>query len=300
MSEAMESGAGRSGGPVVWLDMSQPELDKAYDQAQWAPDMAQLLQRFAESSEAARSRLGAPRRLRYGPAEVEKLDFFNCGRADSPVVVFLHGGAWRSGLARDYAFVAEAFVTAGIHVALPDFAWVQDCSGDLRVLADQTRRAIAWVHAQAAPLGIDSSRLFLIGHSSGAHLAAVAATTDWSSTGQPNDLIRGSVLCSGCYELEPVRRSSRSRYLAIDDAAAHDLSPLRHLDRLRHPVVVAWGTHESPEFQRQGRELAAAAEAHGPVRTLVAQGLDHFEVLETLASPDGLLGRASLELILSD
>ncbi|WP_418316176.1 alpha/beta hydrolase [Piscinibacter sakaiensis] len=293
--------AGDDPGPAVWLDLAQAALDKAYDQAQWAPNMAQVLQRFGSASEAARQRLGAPRRLRYGPADVEQLDFFDCGREGAPLVVFLHGGAWRSGLARDYAFVAELYLPAGIHLAVPDFAWVQDCNGDLRVVADQVRRAIAWVHEQAGSLGADPDRLFLSGHSSGAHLAAVAAVTDWAARGLPEDLVKGCVLCSGSYDLEPVRRSSRSRYLSIDDAAAHDLSPIRHLDRLSQPLAVAWGSLESPEFQRQGQAMAQAASSAGlSVESLVAEDFNHFEILETLATPAGLLGRAALRQVLGD
>lgn len=301
MTTAPALPAGNEPCAAVWQDLDQAALDEAYDQAQWAPNMAQVLQRFGTASEAARQRLGAPRRLRYGPADVEAMDFFDCGRDGAPVVVFLHGGAWRSGLARDYAFVAELYVPAGIHLAVPDFAWVQDCNGDLRIVADQTRRAIAWVHEQAESFRADPRRLFLSGHSSGAHLAAVAATTNWHAIGLPQDLVKGCLLCSGSYELEPVRRSSRSRYLSIGDAAAHDLSPIRHLDRLRQPLVVAWGSLESPEFQRQGRALAQAARAAGsPVDTLMVEHLNHFEILETLATPDGPLGRAALRQILGD
>jgi arylformamidase len=59
--------------------------------------------------------------------------------------------------------------------------------------------------------------------------------------------------------------------------------------------IVAYGTRETPEFQRQGLDLAAAVEATGkPVSLIVAEGYNHFEILETLASPYGLLGRAAL------
>ena len=74
------------------------------------------------------------------------------------------------------------------------------------------------------------------------------------------------------------------------------LSPQRHLDRLRTPVVVAHGTLETPEFQRQSREFAAAVAANGkPASLLVGEGYNHFEIAETLANPYGILGRAVLE-----
>lgn len=285
----------------AWPDLDQAALDKAYDQAAWAPNMAQVLQRYAEASEQARTEFGVPRRLRYGPSDIEALDFFHCGRPNAAVQVFFHGGAWRSGQARDYAFLARLFVPAGVHLLVPDFAWVQDCGGDLRPVAEQARRALAWTHANVAHWGGDPDRLFVSGHSSGAHLAGVLATTDWAGRGLPANLVRGAVLCSGAYELEPVRRSSRSRYLRLDDEAVHALSPIRHLARVRHPLVVAWGTHESPEFQRQGEALAAAAMERGLVTSrLVAAQANHFELLETLADPEGLLGRAALAQVLGE
>src|SRR5437899_12784017 len=76
----------------------------------------------------------------------------------------------------------------------------------------------------------------------------------------------------------------------------HSLSPQRHLDKLNAPVILAYGALETPEFQRQSRDFAAAVKAAGkPVQLLVADGYNHFEVIETLANPHGLIGRAVLE-----
>ena len=74
------------------------------------------------------------------------------------------------------------------------------------------------------------------------------------------------------------------------------LSPQRHLDKLNVPVIVTYGTLETPEFQRQVRDFAAAVQAAGkPVQLLVGAGYNHFEIIETLGNPYGLLGRAVLE-----
>jgi len=130
-------------------------------------------------------------------------------------------------------------------------------------------------------------------------LAAVALTTDWRRDFDlPADIIKGGLCISGMYELAPVRLSKRSAYVAFDDATVEALSPLRHLDRLRAPVVVAYGTCETPEFRRQNREFAAAVAAAGKsVRLLVGEHYNHFELPETLANSYGLLGRAALELM---
>lgn len=182
---------------------------------------------------------------------------------------------------------------------MPDFAWVQDVGGSLMVLADQVRRAIAWVYENIARFGGDPNRLYVGGHSSGGHLAGVALTTDWQHQfGLPANIIKGGMCISGMYDLEPLRLSARSRYVAFDDATVAELSSIRHLDRLLAPVIVAYGTCETPEFQRQNREFAAAVEAAGkPVRLLVGEHYNHFELPETLGNPYGLLGRAALELM---
>jgi arylformamidase len=167
------------------------------------------------------------------------------------------------------------------------------------VLADQVCRAVVWVCRNAARFDGDPNRLYIGGQSSGGHLAAVALTTDWQRQfNLPADVIKGGMCISGMYDLKPVRLSACSRYVAFDDATVAALSPLRHLDRLHAPLVVAYGSCETPEFQRQNRDFAAAVEANGKkVRLLVGEHYNHFELPETLGNPYGLLGRAALELV---
>jgi len=294
---ALAQPALRVKGPRVWLDLDQKELDDAYDQSVYAPNQPQITGRYAANSEATRARLGAPRRFSYGPAPVEGLDVFAAARPNAPVNVLVHGGAWRGGLAKNYAFPAELFVNAGATFVVLDFSPVQDLGGNLTMMAEQVRRALAWVHRNAKEFGGDASRLYVSGHSSGAHLAGVALVTDWQKEFDlPADAVKGGLLCSGIYDLKPVRLSARSSYVKFTDEMEHALSTQRHLDRLNCPVVVAHGTLETPEFQRQARGFAAAVKAAGkPVQLLVAQGYNHFEIFETLASPYGLLGRTALE-----
>jgi len=289
--------APREKGPRVWLDLDQAELDDAYDQSVYAPDQKQVTGRYASNSDATRARLGAPKRFAYGPAPVEGLDVWTTKRPNAPINVFVHGGAWRVGTAGAYAFPAELFVNAGAHFVVLDFASVTDLGGDLMAMADQVRRGIAWVHRNAKSFGGDPDRLFISGHSSGAHLAGVVLVTDWKKDyGLPADTVKGGLCCSGMFDMKPVRLSARSRYVKFTDEMEDAMSAQRHLDRLNAPVVLAHGTLETPEFQRQSRDFAQAVKAAGkPAQLLVAPGYNHFEILETLANPYGLLGRAALE-----
>ena len=210
--------------------------------------------------------------------------------------MFIHGGAWRTRSVKDYAFLAEIIVRAGGHWIGLDFDGVEGTKGDLLPMADQVRRGVAWVYKNAKSFGGDPNRIYVSGQSSGAHLAGNVVTTDWKDYGVPADIVKGALLCSGMYDLKPVRLSKRSEYVAFTDEVEEKLSSQRRLDRLNCPVIVAYGTFETPEFQRQNREFAAAVKAAGkPVTLLVAEGYNHFEIAETIGNPLSLLGSAVLE-----
>jgi arylformamidase len=283
-------------GPLVWLDMDQKALDDAYDQLVYAPNRDQVHKRNMFNSDRVRARLGAPKRLAYGSAPMEQLDLFATSKPNAPINVFIHGGAWRKRSVKDYAFLAEVIVRAGGHWVGLDFDGVEGTNGDLLPMADQVRRGVAWVYHNAKSFGGDPNRIYVSGQSSGAHLAGNVVTTDWKDYGVPADIVKGALLCSGMYDLKPVRLSKRSEYVAFTDEAEEKLSSQRHLDRLNCPVIVAYGTFETPEFQRQNREFAAAVKAAGkPVTLLVAEGYNHFEIAEAIGNPLSLLGSALLE-----
>jgi arylformamidase len=283
-------------GPAVWLDLDQRELDDAYDQTKFAHNLQQVVGRWPTNSDIARARIGAPKRLKYGAADIEGADLYATKAPNAPINIFIHGGAWRGQIAAYYGFAAELFVDAGAHFIAIDFNNVLETGGDLFPMIDQCRRAIAWIAKNASSFGGDPDRIYLSGHSSGAHLGGVMAVTDWQKDfGLPGNLLKGALLSSGMYDLKPVRLSARSTYVKFTDAMEHQLSAQRHLERLNTPVTVAYGSLETPEFQRQSRDFVEAVKQLGkPAELLVGEGYNHFEIMETLASPYGLLGRAAL------
>jgi arylformamidase len=286
--------------PRVFLDYTQAELDAAYDQAAYMPHIQQLRDRWHANSARTRGRIGDPERRAYGSSDIERLDIFRTpATAPAPVFVFIHGGAWRAGSAAQYSAPAEMFVRAGAHYIAPDFTTVQDAGGSLFAMAEQVCRAVAWVYRNAASFGGDPNRVFIGGHSSGAHLAAVALTADWRCDFDlPPDIVKGGMCSSGMYDLAPVRLSQRSSYVNFTDDMVEALSPQRRLARLCAPLIVAYGTDETPEFQRQARDFAAAVCAAGkPVELLVGDHYSHLDLPETLCNPYGLLGAAVLEMM---
>jgi arylformamidase len=279
--------------PKVFMDYTPEELDRAYDQRVWAPNAAEVIERYATASEAVRARLRRRADVPYGPTADETLDIFPAPAPDAPIHVFVHGGAWRGGHKDDYSFPAETFVSAGAHYVALNFANIPKVR--LPEMAAQVRRAVVWLYRNARGFGGDPERIYLSGHSSGGHLAAVALTTDWAALGVPDTVIKAGLCISGMYDLRPVLLSARSAYVTVTREEEAELSPQRHLDRIRCPIVVAHGDRESPEFERHAVEFdAALRRASLASELVVGRNLNHFEILETLAQRDGLLARAAL------
>jgi arylformamidase len=286
-------------GPLVWMDMDQVELDAAYDQSFYAPGLRNVIARFTSDSELAHQRLGEPRREPYGPTDIEKIDIYRTTRPKAPIFLFIHGGAWLGGPARNRAFLAEMFVNAGAHFVSPDFIRVDGANGDLRVMADQVRRAIAWTYRNAASFGGDSDRLYIGGHSSGGHLSGVALVTDWQKDfALPQTVVKGGLCMSGMYDMKAVRLSKRSAYVKFTDEMEEAMSPQRHIDLLTASIIVTHGTNETPEFQRQARDFAAAVQMAGkPVELIEAKNYNHVDMESSLGNPYGPNGRAALAMM---
>ncbi|HEX3537424.1 MAG TPA: alpha/beta hydrolase [Stellaceae bacterium] len=286
-------------GPLVFMNYDQVELDAAYDQASYQPTIQQNTRRLASLSEDMCRRIGPPLRRPYGPSPVEQVDIYRSTRPNAPVFVFIHGGAWRSREAKNYGFAAEMFVAAGAHYVALDFIGIEEAGGDLRLLAEQVRRGIAWVYRNAASFGGDPDQLYVGGHSSGGHLCGVALVTDWQKEHDLSpDFIKGGLCMSGMYDMKPVRLSKRSSYVDFTDEIEDEMSSIRHLDKLHAPVIVTYGTDETPEFQRQARDFVAAVTAIGKAAQLIeAANFAHVEMAESLGNPYGPNGRAALAMM---
>jgi arylformamidase len=260
----------------VFRDYDQAGLDAQYEQRTFVPHADAIIQRYAAASDAARQRIGEPETLRYGQSEVEQLDLY--GPARDKFLVFVHGGAWKRQGRRGQAFAAEPFIRAGAGYAAIGFGLLPSIT--LPEMAGQVRQALAFIESTFKP-----KKLILVGHSSGAHLSACALTR--------LPYIGAALLVSGCYDLLPVRLSARNDYVRLDEGLEHEYSPIRHAEKIRCPVTVAWAEHEGAEFARQSREFAERLKAP----TMVGRGLNHFEIIETLADPASPLGSAALKML---
>jgi len=288
----------RTKGPAIWLSYDQHDMDEMYDQSVYAFNQKHTLARSAANNKIAAATIGKSERFAYGPTPIEGVDVWKTKKPNAPVLIYIHGGSWRSGRSFDFALYAEPYINAGAHFVAIDFTNVRDTKGDLFPLVDQCRRAVGFVYRNAARFGGDPERLYLCSRSSGSHLAGCVVTTDWDKMGLPRTILKGAVLGSGMYDLKPVRMSARSKFVAFTDAMEHELSAQRHIDRLHTPLVLCIGTLETPEFQRQSREFADKVRAAGkPVELVVGQHYNHFEVGDTIGHPYQLMGRELIKMM---
>jgi arylformamidase len=240
--------------------------------------------------------------VRYAPGAGGLLDVFPAARpaagALSPVMLFIHGGYWRSLAKSDFSFLAPVFTQAGAAVVVPDYALCPAVS--IEHITLQMVQALAWTVRHAEDFGGDPSRITVVGHSAGGHLAAMLMTCRWREVdpGLPLKPIASALSISGLFDLEPLRHvASVKDDLALTGASVRRLSPA-FFPRPRHGRLYAVvGAQESEEFIRQNQLIR---DAWGPTTVPVCEaleGLEHFSVMTALADPAHRLHRLALELL---
>ncbi|MDE0059486.1 MAG: alpha/beta hydrolase [Defluviicoccus sp.] len=284
-------------GPKIWLDYDQEALDSQYNQRALVPDADDYIAVDVAESARVREKLDCRIDVAYGPSEDERLDVFPAAAPGSPLAVYMHGGAWTRSDKANESFMAEAFVEAGAAFVAANFGLCPKVTLDEMIR--QARDAVAWSHENAASFNADPARLYIAGHSSGGHVGGMMVVTDWPAThGLPRDLVKGALLCSGMYDLAPVRLSARNDYLRLDEAAEDRNSAIRRIPDEGCPLVIGYGGGEQTEFRRQSREFAAAwREAGLEVREFDMPGVNHFELRRHFNDPEGPILKAALEMM---
>ena len=274
---------------VVYLDYTQAELDRMYDQRAWAPNAERIISRWKLDGETARSTMLHWRNVRYGPSPGETLDVFRPRISNAPVHVHVHGGRWALFGKEDVSFIAPAFVDQGAAFVAVNFDKIGTVS--MSGMVEQIRRALCWIQSNAASFGGDSAQVHVSAHSSGAHLVASALTTaPASGAGLARNAIKSALLISGIYDLRPVMLSARARYVSLAREEVSTFSPILNVAALDVPMSVAWAENDNPEFKRQSLRFYNELRAHGKALDQSEQaGANHFEIVTCLAQPETAL-----------
>jgi arylformamidase len=306
-------------------------LNSMYNNRLLVPEFPQHLVRWEQASVAARAAEVCELGLLYGTGQNESLDIFVAsqkvaarqaepGRA--PVLVFLHGGYWRSLDKKDFSFMAPAFTQVGACVVIPNYALCPGEPGQPVTVADivlQSVKALVWVYRNIAQYGGDPQRITVVGHSAGGHLAGMLAACVWRAVAAdlPVKLVKNYLSLSGLFELETIAKTPYLQdSLKLTPAQVKKSSPAwlpapkieatksgksgepgKSGTSARGQLYSVCGGDESAEFLRHN---ALIQKAWGNTAVPLAEpqpGLNHFSILEAMIQPGHRLNGLALELL---
>ena len=270
----------------IYRGMSRDEIDRAYDNRGAVPNSRACLARWAEASLELYRTVPAHRDLHYGADPRQRMDFFPARHSGRPTVFYIHGGYWQWCDKEDEAFIAAGPLAHDINVAIVEYTLCPQIS--LRGMVAEISAALRWLLPLLPELGADPTALVVAGSSAGAHLAAMMA-------GRPE--VKGTLLISGIYELEPIRLSRMNETLRLDVMSSMHNSPILNLPEHAGPACFAVGSGELPEMLRQSKEYYQAWVGNDlPGWRETLEGTDHFTIMDELAAPNGRLTSAVLRL----
>ena len=278
-------------------DTTSGYYDRQYNARAMIPDHAAIFERWKRRSQEARALLHCRLDISYGASAAETLDLFPAAGAGAALLVFIHGGYWRSLDKSDFSFLAHAFNRHGVALVLPNYAL---CPGvGVEDIVKQNLLAVAWLWHCGARYGVNPGRLYVAGHSAGGHLTAMMLAARWNEymPNLPRNLVKGGLAISGIYDLEPlVQAPFVNQDLKLDTQLARRLSPAGMPPATSAPLYTAVGGDESDEFKRQNA-LIADTWRDAFAGDIPMPGYNHLTVAEELANPDSALFKGALAMM---
>jgi arylformamidase len=282
------------------MQYTQEFCEREYNARAMVPSHPEHFRRWAEDSK--RTRLSEPGFLDipYGEAPGQTLDFFpvqSGAHGDVPLLVFIHGGYWRSLDKSDFSYVAPSFTHAGAAVAVINYRLIPKVT-----LEEQVRdvlMAVTWCYLHAGHYGANPHHLYVAGHSAGGHLAAMMLAAQWPRWhgALPPEVVRGALAVSGLHDLEPLRHAPFIQEdLNLDEKRAVALSPALMPPATHAPLITAVGDLESSEFRRQtgflGQQWKSVLLKNVPM-----PGHDHFSICTDFGNRASPLVRSMLDMM---
>ncbi|HEY2923178.1 MAG TPA: alpha/beta hydrolase [Candidatus Binatia bacterium] len=266
---------------LAYKGFRRDEMEYQYNPRVSVPEFPELAKTRAAQSRKVRDTANSWLNLPYGNSPRETLDIYAAEKAGGPVLIYIHGGYWRSGSKEDNCNFVPTFTRRGVTVVLVEY----DLCPQVTVtdIVRQTRSSIAWVYKNIVLYGGDPTKLFVSGHSAGGHLTAMALAHDWTKERLPADLIKGAVATSGVYDLDMVMEISVQEQVRMTPEIAKQNSPFLNPPRVKCPLVVAVGGTEPKGWQQMSENYFNYCKDHGMnVEYLVEPDANHYTMPEHL------------------
>ena len=274
----------------------QDELEYQYNPRVSVPEYPELAKVRAAQARKVRESVQSWLNIAYGSSPRETLDIYAAEKPNGTVMIYIHGGYWRSGSKEDNCNFVPTFTRRGATVVLVEY----DLCPKVTVtdIVRQTRAAIAWTYKNILRYGGDPAKLFVSGHSAGGHLTALALAHDWGKDGLPGDLIRGAAATSGVYDLDVVMKISVQQDVHFTPEIARANSPFANPPRVKCPLLVAVGGAEPKGWQQMSQDYFAFCKEHGMgAEYLIEPDANHYTMTERLLDDQRPLTRAMIKLL---
>ena len=270
------------------------EMEYQYNPRESVPEYPELAKVRAAQAQKVRAAAKSWLNVSYGNSPRETLDIYAADKPGGPVLVYIHGGYWRSGSKEDNCNFVPTFTKRGATVVLVEY----DLCPQVTVtdIVRQTRASIAWVAKNIMRYSGDPARLYVSGHSAGGHLTAMALAHDWTKESLAPDCIKGAVATSGVFDLDMVMQISVQEQVRMTAEVAKLNSPFMNPPKVKCPLVVAVGGAEPKGWQQMSEDYFNYCKQQGMnAEYLVVPGANHYTMSEKLLDETNPLTQAMIK-----
>ena len=278
----------------LYCGYNKDELENLYNQKHRIPNYEDYPINWKRDSDRARKELETKIDVRYGDHSLETYDVF-VGNPGSPVHVFFHGGYWYSQDKSNFEFMAPAFVDKGWTFVGANYPLCPNVT--MTELIHSCRKMVLDIFSRLNTWGFDGSAIHLAGHSAGAQIVSILATTEWDRhTQNQHPLISRTMGISGIYDLQPVIYIDRNLEIGLTNDDVSEFSPMYSSEPFVGELMLAVGTHEGSEKVRQMQDYAKKQGGRGKgSQSALIENANHFSILDHYADRDGVLFKLATE-----
>jgi arylformamidase len=239
-------------------------------------------------SDQAHQRFSDIEQLRYGQEPLANLNLRRSSQANQPLFVYIHGGYWRARDKDDFGYLFNALEPSDANVVILNYDLCPKVT--VSQISEQIQQALLWLNANASSLGFDRERIYVAGHSAGAHLLAMVLAQPPAQFSIPDGMIRKAYLLSGIYELSPVLKISVNDEIRLKPEDVYPLSPVNFPPSQKTPYEIIVGQAEPEGWVAQSVDFSSYLAQQGAQTALtILPNRNHYSILQDMETPEGVL-----------